>query len=435
MIERIEYLLKLIKNNSIKRVISNISYLSFLQFSNYLFPLITLPYLIRTLGVNHFGIYTLALTLSQYLIVISDYGFNYTVTREIAIEKDNKEKVSKLFSVTLASKMVLLLICFLLLTLIIMVVPAIRNQYIVYYIAFLSVLGNVFFPVWFFQGIQEMKFIAIINIIARGVTTCLTFLLVRNSNDYMIAVFLQSLGYIIIAIISMIVVFLYYRLKLNLAKITIKDMADLFKEGKSVFVSTVSGNVYGQGATIITGVVGGEAAAGLYSAGNKIASALVGLVQPIAQAIYPYISHLYYENKKSYVKVKKQVLTFGVLFGICISCVLYMTSEWLTIFLTGKKNLDLEHVLMIFSLIVFFTIMNVLFNPFILSMKEYLRMQRMYITVSILFLIMSIPLTYFWNEIGMVYSIFFVEIFISLNSYLIVRRGRMNEDIRSHQHT
>jgi PST family polysaccharide transporter len=92
---------------------------------------------------------------------------NLTAPRDIAINKDNKEKLSEIVSSVMQIKIFLFLFSLLLLLFFINTFERFRQDAIVYYISFGAVLGQMLFPVWFFQGMEKMKYITIFNIISK----------------------------------------------------------------------------------------------------------------------------------------------------------------------------------------------------------------------------------------------------------------------------
>ena len=81
-----------------KTVFANFGYLTLLQIAGYVFPLITMPYLARVIGVDGFGKIAFASVVVVWFQTIADWGFNLSATRDVAQNKKNKEKVSEIFS-------------------------------------------------------------------------------------------------------------------------------------------------------------------------------------------------------------------------------------------------------------------------------------------------------------------------------------------------
>ncbi len=195
---------KIFGNN--KKVIENFSYLSVLQILNMLIPLIVFPYLIRILGGDIYGLVIYAQAIIGYFVVLINFGFNITATKEISINKDNKEKLNRIISSVLILKAILFLISFLILTTLIIVIPEFREHKLLFYLTLWMCIYEFIFPVYFFQGIEEMKYITIITIISRTIFLGLIFLMVKESEDYLLVPIINGMGAIIAGIISQYIV-------------------------------------------------------------------------------------------------------------------------------------------------------------------------------------------------------------------------------------
>ncbi|MCQ2050558.1 MAG: oligosaccharide flippase family protein, partial [Candidatus Saccharibacteria bacterium] len=90
-----------------KRVVKNAAWMAVFQAANYVIPILLIPYISRILGVDSFGKVTYMQTIAQYATFFINFGFEYTSTRAIAVNRDNPEKLRSIFWGTIYAKMLL----------------------------------------------------------------------------------------------------------------------------------------------------------------------------------------------------------------------------------------------------------------------------------------------------------------------------------------
>jgi polysaccharide transporter, PST family len=409
-----------------KKLIENILSLFILQGLNYILPLLTFPYLIRILGTEQYGLLSIVMAFVQYFVIITDYGFNMTATRKVAINKQNNQLLSIIYGQILFIKGALLVVSFLLFVVLVLSIPSLNSAWNIYLISYLTVLGSVLFPVWIFQGLERMKYITVVNIIVKAITTISIFIFIKDDGDLFLTVLIQSSGFVLVGIISTFIIIKRFKITPKF-KFNKSDIRLELKEGGHVFMSTLSGNIYGQGAIIITGMFGGYTASGYYAAAQKIVSAIAGLMQPIAQAVYPYLCTLIVESRDRFINIKKQLIRASFAITSCIGVILLVFAKPIVVILTGLTDTEIIILIRISSITVVCIMNNLLLNSFILAYKRYKQMQKMYVTTAIVFLIISIPMTISLKSLGMALCIMTVELFILIRSLYIIREHSTNE--------
>ena len=125
-----------------KTLLENFLSLSSLQGVNYVLPLIVLPYLIRVLGPEKIGLIAFAQALVQYFIILTDYGFNMSATRQIALYREHKTQLRQIFTSVLIVKLILVAISFFIMMLIVNIFPRFQHDWLLYALSFGAVLGN-----------------------------------------------------------------------------------------------------------------------------------------------------------------------------------------------------------------------------------------------------------------------------------------------------
>jgi len=274
-----------IKNN---RLVKNFVSLLILQGSNYLLPLITLPYLFKVLGADKFGLLAFASAVVLFLQVFVDYGFNLSGTREISVHSHNRAKLIEIFSSIMTIKAILLLFSFVLLTLLILFFEKFKSDFLIFYITFGIVVGEALFPRWFFQGMEEMKYITYINVSIKIFFTICIFIFVQESNDYYMVPLLNSIGFIIAGLFSLILIKNIFDIHFQIQKKSI--IIRYLKESWNIFLTELMPNLYNNFSTLLLGFVTSMENVGYYSLATRIIGIFNGLLQIIKTVTFPYLN-------------------------------------------------------------------------------------------------------------------------------------------------
>ncbi|MFY9903749.1 MAG: oligosaccharide flippase family protein, partial [Terriglobales bacterium] len=225
-----------------RRLFENISSLMALQGLNYIVPLVTLPYLVRVLGIGPFGLISVAQAFATYFVIFTDYGFNLSATRRIALQHDDMAAVSRIFSAVITIKIILMLLGLSVMAIVLIFVPHFRPDADVYAVSYMAVVGSVLLPTWLFQGLQDMRTIAVLNGVTKLASACLLFIFVHSSRDYLVAATLPPLGALVSGMAGLWICF--QRLHLHYKLPTYRLIREQLADGFHLFVSTASITLY-----------------------------------------------------------------------------------------------------------------------------------------------------------------------------------------------
>jgi polysaccharide transporter, PST family len=275
-------------NKDKKALLSNFFSLSVLQGVNMLLPLITLPYLVRVLGVEGFGLVNFALSIIMFFAIFVSFGFELSATREISTNKNDPSKVSEIFSSVMIIKIIMTILSFIVLLILINTVNVLTIHSELYYATFGIVIGNAMFPIWFFQGMEKMKYIAYINISSTSFFTILIFVFVESSADILYVPILNSFGFIVGGLVSLFIVYKQFNINFYFPRKEI--LVHYLKDSNHYFLSRVANNGSRYYSIALIGVFFGNTIVGFYTMAEKLYYAFMGLAGVISQTIYPYMS-------------------------------------------------------------------------------------------------------------------------------------------------
>ena len=320
-----------IKDKKKYTIVYNTIMLYVMQISNYIFPLFTFPYLARILGTNYYGMMTFVTSVMVYFQMIVDFGFLLSGTQECSLYRDDKNKLTKVFSSIVISKIFLSIIGFFILFLIVKIVPNFNDKKMFTMLYYLTVVTSVLMPDYLFRGLEKMSIITSISIVGKLIYTISIFIFIKNSSDYLVIP--------ILVIFSNIVTFsLMYKevkkLGIKLVWCDFRIVLSTLKNSFIFFVSRIASTAYSASNVVVLGMIISNVDLALYGVANTIINTIKSFLSPIADSIYPYIL-----REKNFKLVKK-IIIISTPVMILATFLLYLLAKPIILILGGREYIN-----------------------------------------------------------------------------------------------
>jgi PST family polysaccharide transporter len=394
-------------NKDAKRLLENFISIYSIQIVGMVLPLITLPYVIKTLGFDNYGLIILASSLIAYFQSITDFSFRITATRDVAVFRDSPKKLNLIYSKVLTIKAIFLLVSFALLTIIVLVYPPFYKERLVFFLTMPMLLGYTLFPEWYFQGIEKMRYITLLNFSLKIFFTICVFIFIKNKSDYWIYPLLQSAGSVGVGIVAQFILIKKHKLKFIWLPLRIikRTIATNFP----IFLTQFLPTLYNNTTTFLLGIMTTNSLLGIYSAIYTVVDISITFLRTISLVFFPFLNR----KKEAFQKYKK--LIFSLSFILFFGCIIFHP------FVFWFLNITYENALLVLCILSFGILgigMNDIFgtNYFIIKRADKLVMYNT-IIASVLGLIFSFPLVYFFGIIGAALNLTFSRLLMGGRLY------------------
>ena len=404
-----------------KILASNFVYLSILQGLNLLLPLITLPYLIRVLGVEYFGLLSFSFAFVTYFQIVTDYGFNATGTRDISLTIDDYVKHNLIFNQIMSAKLFLVTVSFILMMTLVFSFEIFRTYWVIYLFSFGSILGQAIFPVWYFQGVQKMKYITYLNLITKLVFTIALFIFVREKSDFYLVPVFNALGFIFAGVFALFYIHRDFNIRFQVQPLS--GIIEQLQKSKYVFLSELKISLFTNTNTLILGILAGNHAVGYFSAAEKLVRAVGNFQTPISNTIFPYLSKEMIVDKLKTVQKINKITKFGAILFSVIIVVCFCFAEQIIVIIYGSQMFPAVLLFRIVILIPLLSFLDTMFGKqILLNLGKDKLYFRVILFATILNLIINLILTQLYQEFGTAISLLITQIFIVLGMWFYARK-------------
>lgn len=303
-----------------------------LETVNLLGPLITLPYLARTLGPSTFGLLALTQAFMLYIGVVIEYGFKYAATREVSQCRDSKERLSGLLAGVIGARILLSLGGLLIAIAMAHLLSHFRAQPYLFWASFYWVVCKANSLNWFYRGLEQTRTLAYLEIIPSFFSIAAIFLLIRSPNDVWLVPFIRGSAGIISLIASLILAYRTIPIQLP----TPTAVIHAFKSGWPAFIFKGTAGLSAVGNSFILGLVAPVHIVGYYAGAEKIIKALLAFVWATNWTLYPHLSHLVVISIERAAKLARFTVVILVVLGSGVALLVILISPFLVNLVLGS---------------------------------------------------------------------------------------------------
>lgn len=408
------------------KILKNVASLGIVQVANLILPLISIPVISRIIGPEKFGVVNYAATFVGYFTLLIDYGFNFTATRKISQNPENKELRNLVFSEVIYAKIFLFIISVFLFLIALYYVEPLYLEKKVAIFTFLTCIATVFTQNWFFQAMQDLSNVALLNFLSKLLFTVFVILLVRHRYDYIWIPLVTSLVSVLVGFISYYWGIKKYRIKL--ISVSLKKIIRILKEENLIFFSTVVISLYTTTNVVILGMLQSQEDVGFYTAAQKLIMIAMGVINmPLAQAFYPFIGNAFGESKEKGIKTVHKILPIIVIFTILVGLGMLIFGSLGIKMLYGKQFLP---SIPVFNILIIIPLLVGLSNIFGIQIMMNLKMDKIFFYItsggSILGILLNVIMTHWLGYIGTAWNWVLVEFYITITMYLVLRKKDLN---------
>ncbi len=318
-----------------RRLLENALALYANQFAGYIFPLILIPYIARTLHPAALGKVAMAQVFAAWSAMLMNFGFSLSASREVAMSQEDPAKLSEIFSSVMAAKGMLACIVVLLAAVAGHYVQIFRDSPSFLFAALLIAAMNGMNLTWFFLGLERVRFITFFDLAAKTCSLTGVLLTVKGPQDAWKVLAFQGAGAAIPAAAGMMMALRYAKLKAPTFARTWRTIAQSW----SFFLVNSIITFYGSANVMILGTIQSARIVGFYSGADKSVRPFCNLFGPITQALYPRMSILVNVNFREASRLAFRSMRILVSAGIAMGLIVSISAPLIVKILLGNDYL------------------------------------------------------------------------------------------------
>lgn len=309
-----------------------------------LFPIITFPYATRILLPDGIGTINFLQSIISYIILLTNIGIPMYAVREIAKHRDNIEIRNQTTIEILLLSVILCILGYIAVIILNLSVSQISSHSNIFLILSLSIIFTSIGINWFYQAIEDFKYITYRAIIFRLLCTISLFIFVHTPSD------LEAYAWITVGttVGNNFINFIHLRKYISIKKIIWNNLRiwHHLKPALHIFILNIIISLYTNLNTTMLGFMQDSSAVGYYTAGNKISHIILNIITSIGVVMLPRCSNLIEtRQKKQFASITQKTYQLVIAFSLpCICGLIVFAPSIITLF-CGAEFIEATPVL------------------------------------------------------------------------------------------
>ena len=312
-------------------------------------PLVTAPYISRTLGATAVGVYSYTYSVAYYFLLIAMLGIGNHGNRSIAAVRDDRKKLNKTFSSIYSLQVITFSIA--ILAYAIYLVLFVKDNRLIVLLQLIYVTSGLFDIGSLFFGLEQFKLTVARNTLIKISTVVLMFVFVHKPSDLWKYTLIMSAG----TLFSQAYLWLYVKKYVSFEKCSVKEITSNIKPVLILFIPVLAYSIYKVMDKIMLGNMSSYDQVGFYNNAEKIINIPMGIITALGTVMLPRMSNIVANGDKKrvddYIRISAKLVT---LLSSAIAFGLMGVSSVLAPVFFGDEFIACGEIIRLLSVTVFF---------------------------------------------------------------------------------
>jgi O-antigen/teichoic acid export membrane protein len=391
------------------------------QGFNLITPLLVVPYIVSICGEEGYGKIGVGMALAFFIMVFIDYGSEIVGVKDVAVNRENNNKLESIFITTYTAKFILLLAMLLVVSVLFYFIPYFSNEKALFFLSLSMVIGQFINPTWFLQGIENFKWITILNILSKVIYLAGVFLFLKTPGDYIYSNLIWGIG--MIAANGITWFYIVYKYSFTFSNLKRSEVEKLIKHNFSIFSSQIFVSLQMYSPIVLISFFGGNTMAGQYKIVDQIIVIFKTYLLLFFNFVYPQVCYLLDRSKREALRFWKIYNGLNGVFIISSMIIIALFSLKIVDYFNPKEIIEISNLLKIAVLIPILQSVSIPLKQLVLGSNKQREYVKTVMIITIISLLMIILITPFYNVLGVLFALIVTEIITVAIFYSIIKNG------------